>query len=196
MQVFRTNVAMGIPDWIFCLGESAILVNTQNYRFFVHLLLFLYFGIDSQKFASCPDFCVSCRQRWLLRISYWRLRIHFVLHNACTFRIPYCICFTYSIFACAFHVAYSIFHIPYTFHMTYYAYISYYIYITWYILAVDRKYLMCLYVYAHTTHTHTHTHWQSIMGCICTMTVIVLSRAYIYTHTEHTHTHTHVRRAS
>lgn len=25
MLVFRTNVALGIPDWIFCLGESAIL---------------------------------------------------------------------------------------------------------------------------------------------------------------------------
>ncbi len=25
MLVFRTNVALGIPDWIFCLGESAVL---------------------------------------------------------------------------------------------------------------------------------------------------------------------------
>jgi len=36
MLVFRTNVALGIPDWIFCLGESAILsiVGTNPPTFF------------------------------------------------------------------------------------------------------------------------------------------------------------------
>jgi hypothetical protein len=54
MLVFRTNVALGIPDWIFCLGESAVLsiVGTNPPLFFVFFATF-FGGVASPDWILC-----------------------------------------------------------------------------------------------------------------------------------------------
>ena len=62
MLVFRTNVALGIPDWIFCLGESAILsiVGTNPPTFLFVFLCHFFFGGGDPRLDFCRTVSIWC----------------------------------------------------------------------------------------------------------------------------------------